>query len=113
MITGNTANNGDVGFYDYYSYNEVWKNNTANDNSGDGFYFEYTASYMATNNTALRNGADGFDITENYSYENFYDFSNNTAKKNSSYGFYADYGVPGSGNIAKKNHPNCYNVDCN
>jgi len=112
QITGNTANNGDYGFYDYYGYNEVWKNNTANDNSGYGFYFEYSASAKATGNTALRND-EGFYLEENYSYENFYDFSSNTAKKNTDYGFYAEYGTPGSGNVAKKNGTNCYNVDCN
>ena len=113
-VTGNIANNGgDLGYYDYYSSNEVWKNNTANDNVGDGYSFDYPTNAQVTFNTALRNGANGFDISDNYSYYNFVDFSSNTAKHNTSYGFYADYGAPGSGNIGKKNGTNCYNVDCN
>jgi hypothetical protein len=115
-VTGNTAiGNDGYGFYDYYSVNAVWTNNVSKWNH-TGFYMEYPGGVMMTGNTGSRNDGDGFYFYENYSsgYYNFEDFSNNVARRNGGYGMYGEYGVPGSGNISKKNsNGNCYNVACN
>ena len=112
-IVNNIANGNDYGFEDYYSYNELWRMNTANDNDSDGFYFDYPSNHRIVSNTALRNDSDGFEIQDNYSYYNVEKISSNTARRNGSYGFYAGYGAPGSDNIARLNSTaNCYNVDC-
>jgi parallel beta-helix repeat protein len=112
-FTGNTANGNETGFYDYASYNALWRGNTANDNDGDGFYLDYPGGSRMVSNVALRNGDSGIEIADNYSWYNMAAFDYNTAKKNA-YGLYAGYGVSeATGNVAKKNSTmNCYNVDC-
>jgi len=112
-FTGNTANGNDIGFYDYASYNALWKGNLANDNDDDGFYLDYPAGSRILSNIARRNGDSGIEVADNYSWYNTAEFNYNTAKKNA-YGLYAGYGIPDAvGNISTMNTTmNCYNIDC-
>jgi hypothetical protein len=116
MISGNRAiNNGDYGFYDYYSVNATWMYNVSNRNGEYGFYFDYPGGDIIKYNKANHNGSSGFDIEDNYGagYYNVQVFSRNSANWNDGYGFYAGYGAPGKYNTARHNaDANCYDVAC-
>lgn len=119
IISGNVSNdNGGYGFYDYYSLQAHYLNNTAKRNGGYGFYMDYPGGQIFNGNVANKNGSDGvfFDDMGYGYYGNPKSVSNNTANGNSGYGIVADYGVPNaSGNRAHNNSssPQCWNVLCN
>jgi parallel beta-helix repeat protein len=112
-FTGNTANENGYGYYAYYSMNELWRGNTANDNSEDGLYYDYPIFATITYNVTRRNGDSGIELNDNNSWYNVNKVSYNTSKGNA-YGIYASYGVPdATGNVVTNNSSmNCYNVDC-
>jgi hypothetical protein len=119
IVSGNVSNdNSGYGFYDYYSLQAHYLNNTAKRNGGYGFYMDYPGGQIFNGNVANKNGSDGvfFDDMGYGYYGNPKSVSNNTANGNSGYGIVADYGVPNaSGNVAHNNSssPQCWNVLCN
>ena len=120
VISGNVSNdNPGYGFYDYYSLQAKWTNNTAKRNGSYGFYLDYPGGYVINGNVANKNGNEGIYLTDmGYgSYGNPKSVSNNTANGNDGYGIYADYGVGnGTGNSASNNSTSpddCWNIDCN
>jgi parallel beta-helix repeat protein len=113
-ITGNRALRNGTGYYDYYSINAVWTNNVAKWNDGDGFLMEYPGGVTMTANVSSGNGSDGFAIVYNYGEYAVENFSRNVARRNDGHGMWAEYGVPGRGNVSQFNgSTNCENVLCN
>ena len=115
LVSGNRANGGDSGFYDYYSINSRYLSNVANNNTSDGMYFDYPGSMTIKNNTANNNDGDGIALYNNYNDSGNYAadlYSQNSANNNDNYGHYADYPVYGTGNVASGNDTDCFQVSC-
>lgn len=125
LISHDTTNGFEYGFEDdadtSYSDSETWTKNTADNYSEYGFYIYYPTDYTMTGNVADGNtktkkydGSSttyGFYLYEPESYYPFANFSKNQSYDNE-YGFYSDEdAVGGTGNVAKRNKYNTYQVE--
>ena len=115
-VSGNTFNsNTEDGIYSYYDWGGTFSGNTANNNSVYGMYFYEPAEVTITSNTTNNNVSAGIDLDENYGEYQATNGAGNTADTNGSYGLDAAYAVPDTGavNTAHGNISyDCYNWVC-
>lgn len=126
LVSHNTSNGFKYGFEDVgpsstgYPTAETWTNNTATNYSEYGFYIYYPTDYTFNGNVAEANtktkkydGSSttyGFYLYDPESYYPFVSFSKNQSYDNE-WGFYSDEdAVGGTGNIAKRNKYETYQV---